>query len=491
MNSPYAVIRSFERYLLLLWLGWFLLASGYFILTWLGAPVGLSFILLLLASGVVLLITIITLRQRLEHPLATLATVLDAWENGTYSQRLPTTAKDSELDPLFSQLNRVAQGVAQRLRSLSSQEHELAAVLSSLGEGIVVVDSEQRLLRVNEAAQSLLSLDPEKALGRSIQEAVRHYELQQFVQRTLASTKPSAQEVLIWDGEERILELRGSALMDRLGAVQGALLVLNDVSRVRRLQKMRTDFVANVSHELKTPITSLKAATETLIDGALESPEQARRFLAIIERHVDRMGAIIEDLLSLSKLEEDSESSQLERSWGDLSLVVASAVEALQLKAHAQGVAIEQQVPEGLFASINAVLLEQALGNLIDNAIKYSEAGSKVLVRVLLEPLVTSEEAVEGRLEPDRQYIRLEVQDFGPGIERSHLPRIFERFYRVDKSRARKIGGTGLGLAIVKHIAQLHGGMVAVESTPGKGSTFAIVIAQGKAHTNMPVSASD
>ncbi len=228
--------------------------------------------------------------------------------------------------------------------------------------------------------------------------------------------------------------------------------VLNEMEQVRR------DFVANVSHELKTPITSIKGFVETLLDGAIDDPVQTRRFLEIIAKHSDRLNAIINDLLTLSRLEEDDEKRKLSFEERHLKPVLVSAVELSKIKAEEKQIIIGLDCDEKITAKINSALIEQAVLNLVDNAIKYSQENSKVQISA----------------QKSGSEILIAVGDRGCGIEKEHLPRIFERFYVVDKARSRKLGGTGLGLSIVKHISGVHGGYVTVESSPGKGSSFTI-----------------
>jgi two-component system phosphate regulon sensor histidine kinase PhoR len=232
------------------------------------------------------------------------------------------------------------------------------------------------------------------------------------------------------------------------------------VTRLRRLEQVRQDFVANVSHELRTPITSIKGFVETLIDGALDSPEEARRFLEIVAKQSDRLTAILEDLLILSRTEAGTSRKEIRLERSNLLEVIEAAVALCKPKASAKGIAITIACPEALEARMNAPLLEQAVTNLVDNAVKYSDSDERVLVE--------AEQNDEG--------VVLRVQDHGAGIPAEHLPRLFERFYRVDKARSRSLGGTGLGLSIVKHISSAHGGKVRVESTPGQGSTFSIYL---------------
>jgi two-component system phosphate regulon sensor histidine kinase PhoR len=247
-------------------------------------------------------------------------------------------------------------------------------------------------------------------------------------------------------------------LRDAGGRESGAVVVLNDVTRLKRLETVRRDFVANVSHELKTPVTAVKAAVETLQGGALHDAAEAARFTEMIVRQADRLGSIIEDLLSLSRIEQEEEGAGLALAREAIGPVLAAAAQACAPSAAARSVGIAVRCPEDLRAAINPQLLENAVVNLIDNAVKHSEPGREVVV--------------EGTAEEGGTVIR--VIDRGCGIEPRHLPRLFERFYRVDRARSRRLGGTGLGLAIVKHIVQAHRGEVSVESQLGEGSTFTI-----------------
>ena len=238
----------------------------------------------------------------------------------------------------------------------------------------------------------------------------------------------------------------------------GAVIVLNDVTRLRRLETVRRDFVANVSHELRTPITSIKGFVETLQQGALENREEAERFLEIMSKQVERLNAIIEDLLSLSRLEQDSGTLEIAMEKTKILPILESVIRDCENKALKKNTSIKLNCPNELEVFANPPLLNQAVLNLVDNALKYSEQGGEIKVQALS----TETETV------------IEIQDWGCGIDSSHLPRLFERFYRVDQARSRQLGGTGLGLAIVKHIAQVHGGRVSVNSTLGKGSRFSI-----------------
>ncbi|MBU1857088.1 MAG: ATP-binding protein, partial [Verrucomicrobia bacterium] len=313
---------------------------------------------------------------------------------------------------------------------------------------------------LNHAAARLLDLAPEQAQGRSIQEAVRNRDLQAFISATLAGTGPAEDEIVIYGNEERFIQLHGTTLTDIAGYNIGALIVLNDITRLKRLETVRRDFVANVSHELKTPITALKGCVETLSDTKPIDPVENSRFLAMMARQVARMEALVEDLLSLSRIEFDAERKHVALDRGAISEVLQRAAQSFATAAVAKSISLVVECPAEVKAPINVALLEQAVGNLLDNAIKFSANGTRILV--------------SGRLTGND--VEIQVTDQGLGIEKKHLSRLFERFYRVDQARSRALGGTGLGLAIVKHIALAHRGTVTVASEPGQGSTFTIRI---------------
>ena len=400
--------------------------------------------------------------RRISRPLEEMRRGAEAFAKGNLAHRLAVPDAEDLADVTRS-LNVMAAQLDDRIRDVTRQRNELEAVLASMVEAVLAVDRDERIIRFNQAAGQLFGVKPEDVQGRSIQEAVRNPELQRFVKETLEASSVGVQGELTLERDgQKFLRAYGSKLTDAQNHDIGALVVLSDVTELKRLESIRRDFVANVSHELKTPITSIKGFVETLLDGTNEDPAETRQFLEIISRHADRLNAIIEDLLSLSRIEQEAERAQIPLQPTQVSTVLAAAIQACASKAEAKRVNVELDCDPALTAQANVALLEQAVVNLIDNAIKYSEPESQV--------------QVQGR-SADAEVV-VSVIDRGCGIEREHLPRLFERFYRVDKGRSRKLGGTGLGLAIVKHIIKAHHGQVAVESTPGKGSTFSIRVAK-------------
>jgi two-component system phosphate regulon sensor histidine kinase PhoR len=425
---------------------------------------GMYFKIALGGMGAALLAALLSLlmARRLSRPLEEMKQGAQRFAQGDLRAKVPVPPSD-ELASLAEALNYMAEQLDQRIRTIIRQRQEQEAVLASMVEGVMAVDHRERLITLNQAGARLLGVDPETVRERPLPEVVRNPDLQNFVDQALASPRQVNGEIILRDnGRDRLLQLRGTTLRDPLGKAFGALIVLNDVTRLRRLEQARRDFVANVSHELKTPITSIKGFVETLLEGAIQEPENALNFLQIIAKHADRLNEIIDDLLSLSRIEQDSEQGKIALAAGRIKEVLQKAIQVCRERAAAKDMEIDLTCPEELAAEINAPLLEQAVVNLIDNAVKYSPAARPV--------------QVEARLELGEVLIL--VRDQGPGIAPEHLPRLFERFYRVDPGRSRKEGGTGLGLAIVKHIAQAHDGYVTLQSAPGKGSTFLIHLPQ-------------
>jgi two-component system phosphate regulon sensor histidine kinase PhoR len=395
----------------------------------------------------------------LTRPLEDMKQAAERYALGDLSHRVPVPDSE-ELGELAEVLNRLAAELGERIARLERQHNEQAAIFTSMIEGVVALDGNERIINLNPAAAELLGISPEETLNRSLQEAIRNSDLLKLVERAFQSGERVEGDVVIYNDRERNLQAHITTLRGALGQSIGALIVLNDVTRLRRLETLRRDFVANVSHELKTPITSIKGFVETLREGAVNNPDDARRFLEIIAKHADRLNSIIEDLLSLSRVEQQTEHSQVVLEQAAIEDSLNTAIQMCQIKAQSKDIHITLNCSDDLVAEINPPLLEQAVINLIDNAIKYSAPGKSV------------------RVEASRaaDAVRISVRDQGCGIDAEHLPRLFERFYRVDKARSRQLGGTGLGLSIVKHIAVAHGGSVNVESAVGQGSTFTITL---------------
>ncbi len=400
--------------------------------------------------------------RRVTRPLAAFQAVFERWSAGDLSARAAAADTQGilEMETLAAAINAAGGELAGRMETILRQLAEQEAMLSSMDEGVLAVDGDGRILTLNDRCRELLGINGCEARGRLVHEVIRKPDLLTFLESALAENAgPVEGDIRLHDPHERSLRAHGTPLCDAARRPIGALIVLHDMTRLQQLENVRRDFVANVSHELRTPITSIKGFVETLIDGALvEEPENALRFLNIVLRQVNRLDAIIEDLLLLSNLERGVDQRAVRLQTGAIREVLVAACEMCDHRARAKDISVDLRCGEDLTAAINGPLLEQAVVNLVDNAVKYSEAGSRVEV--------SAEKVPTG--------VMIRVRDEGCGIEAQHLPRLFERFYRVDRARSRELGGTGLGLAIVKHVALAHRGEVAVESSLGRGSVFSI-----------------
>jgi two-component system, OmpR family, phosphate regulon sensor histidine kinase PhoR len=400
--------------------------------------------------------------QRIRRPLRAMRKGAERFASGDLDVRLDVP-RVAEMADLAEAMNRMAVGLEERRRVLAHERNERDAILGSMAEGVLAVDRDGRIVQANAAAGLCLGTPAERMRGRLLQEVARHPELQKLIADVAARGDAGERDLQLADRAERILNARVGPWRDADGRQDGVIIVLNDVTRLRHLERVRREFVGNVSHELRTPVTTIQGFVETLEDGALENPEDARRFLGIIRRQVVRLNQLVTDILTLSSIEEDGRSRRLAMAEEPLAEIVREAVGICADRAAAKDVAVRVGCDPDLKAEVHAALLVQALVNLVDNAIKFSETGGVVEV---------SAKQADG-------LVQIQVADHGIGIESRHLSRVFERFYRVDKGRSRAMGGTGLGLAIVRHVAKAHGGDVAVASTPGQGSTFRITLPAG------------
>lgn len=359
-----------------------------------------------------------------------------------------------DLRALQSRQELVHRQQEQQLASLRRDSALAQTVLGTMVEGVAVLDQEARFLYVNRAARRLLELAGRDVTGRLLHELVRAPLLQEVVARALASGKEHHLELTLTRRERTVEVSAGSLPLD---PAPGVVLVLHDVTELRRLEQVRRDFASNVSHELKTPLTSIQAYADALLDGGLEDPQVNRNFLERIVQQSERLEQLIYDLLNLSRIE--SEEDLLELEPVDLAALAAEVLPAHASVAQGHGLALTTDLaaqPVTILGDREG--LQTIFNNLIRNALTYTPAGGSVSVRV----------------RPEEPFALLEVQDTGVGIAREHQQRIFERFFRVDKARSREVGGTGLGLSIVKHLAELFGGTIEVDSEVGRGSLFRV-----------------
>lgn len=367
-----------------------------------------------------------------------------------------------EFEMLAVSMNNMAKQLSDRLKTITTQRNEQEAILESMTEGVMAVGKDNKIININNPAAKILDIDPYNYKGKYVQEIIRNSDIQKLLQRLFATQIPIEEELTIFTQNDTVrhLQIHGTLLFGVEKETIGVLLVMNDITKLKKLEQMRQDFAANVSHELRTPLTSIKGFIETILSDTKGDPENTERFLRIVNKHVIRLETIIEDLLNLAKIEKDTEKKEIRLSLNPLLPVCQRAIETCSDKAMEKNITLKIDCTKESKAIFNAVMLEQALVNLIDNAVKYSAENT----------------AVELGVCPNGQQTQIKVKDQGYGIDRRNIKRIFERFYRVDKARSRKAGGTGLGLSIVRHIVLANNGNITVESDLGKGSTFTITL---------------
>ncbi len=383
--------------------------------------------------------------------LRDLASAVEEIAGGDIHKKLPALSRDP-VDRLAAAINLLVHSLRERIVRCERENERMMTMFASMLEAVIAVDEHTRIVALNPASLELFGLDADKATGKLLLESVRNNDIAELVAGVLERGAHITREISLTGPRQQLLRIKASPLGDRAG-LRGCLLVIDDVTEIRKLERARSDFVANISHELKTPLTSIKGFVETLLEGALDDKEHSREFLRIIQEHTDRLNGLINDLLELSYLE--SKQVELAASRFGLRALAEHVVTGFSARARKRFCTV---TVSGLEAEITADKgkIEQVLTNLIDNALKFNKENGTIDISISRR---------DGR-------VRVEVRDSGIGIPDKDLPRIFERFYRVDKARSRDMGGTGLGLSIVKHIVELHGGTVGVESTEGLGTTF-------------------
>jgi two-component system phosphate regulon sensor histidine kinase PhoR len=366
----------------------------------------------------------------------------------------------TETAVLAETMNRMASQLKERIETSERQSQEYGAVLRSMSEGVIAVRADQTIISLNRAAARLLDVDEDAVKGRFILEVVRSAELRTILQDLLKSRGSMEKEVRLWAQGDRIFKCNCTAHPGADTDPIRMLVVFEDITRLKALENLRRDFTANVSHEFKTPLSSIKGYLETLIDDPLDDAEKTRKFLSIIERHAGRLETLIDDLLMLSRIEFMEDTSEIGLADAQLLRVIDAAGRVQQNAAESKNVAIKISCRENDSARLNEQLMVTAISNLIENAIHHTPEGGTV--------------EVGAGSENDEVFFF--VKDQGPGVPEELSDRLFQRFFRIDRARSGKDGGPGLGLAIVKHIAQAHGGSVEVSNLPERGSMFRITI---------------
>lgn len=394
------------------------------------------------------------LTVRIARSLAETTQVVRRMAEGDYTRQLSAwAAEDSDLSLLEQGINATAAQLKLRVVELGQEKSRLEAILRNMTDGVILVDQRRRVTLMNPAAEAMFGVTWAEAQGRDHLEITHHFNLDELLQQVLETGRPEVLEIKRAQPEEQVLEARLAP------SGSGVLIVLRDVTRPRHLEQMRTEFVSNVTHELRTPLTSIQGFAETLLEGALDDPGTARHFVTIIQKESGHLNRLIEDLLDLSRIE--SGRWKMRKEPVQLRQLAEETVGRLTPRARELGVSLGLAIPEGLpEVPGDSVRLAQVLLNLVDNALKYTPAGGSVTVSA----------------RETGPTVSISVVDTGTGIPKADLPRIFERFYRVDKARSRATGGTGLGLSIVKHIVEAHGGSISVVSDVGQGAAFTFTL---------------
>ncbi|ACV61964.1 PAS/PAC sensor signal transduction histidine kinase [Desulfofarcimen acetoxidans DSM 771] len=399
------------------------------------------------------------LYKRVINPLAVMSEVTQEMARGNFDQQIIIRYQD-EIGELAANINNLAGQLKTVITDITTEKNRARAILDSMADGVIALDREGKVLLVNPAVEDIFAIENPADQVKNILGIIRNYELEQLLFHALKRNEPMVKVLKILTSEEpRVFRVHLTPLRSSDTKTEGIVAVLRDITDRRKLEQMRTEFVANVSHELRTPLTSISGFLETLLDGALEEPEIARRFLEHMSDETERLTRLINDLLNLSNIEDRQFVPNFQPV--DMAELIHRVAPVYEPRAREKGLTLMVTLSPNLPPVIgDEDLLMQVLTNLIDNAIKYTPAKGKIEIKA----------------RASEQEMKVIVTDTGIGIPTESLARIFERFYRVDKARSREMGGTGLGLSIVKHIVERHGGSLEVTSTVGKGSIFAFIL---------------
>ncbi|MDO6508594.1 ATP-binding protein [Colwellia sp. 4_MG-2023] len=416
-----------------------------------------------------IILTVITvfaswwMSKSLVRPLEMIKIQAQRLAKGDFSSRVQLGSNDSlESEQLGQAFNEIAIELNQRIETILNQRNEQEAVFSSMVEGVVAVDSNEKIISINQAAYNILKIREKNIEGCKLKNTIDNSELYNLIVFSLQQSSPVGQEIIIHNENthEQVLFAQSAPLLDIHKNKCGTLVVFNDITKLKEFELQRKEFVANVSHELRTPLTAIQGLSETLIEFPELDQEKRCYFIGVIHTHSIRLEGIIENLLTLSKIEKETEVDEIDFVDESVTLAISNAIFLCKDKALKRNINIILNNAEDISFKHNSSLIEQAIINLLNNAIKYSNGNSEINITIIKE----------------NNDIKINVADQGSGIPEEHLSRLFERFYRVDKARSRQLGGTGLGLSIVKHIALAHKGTVSVTSELNKGSVFSLIL---------------
>lgn len=395
--------------------------------------------------------------DKITRPIINMTRIAKKITNREYNERLDVNRKD-EIGQLGSAINLMAESLQEQLTRISENEEKLMTVLNNMSSGVILIDNNGRIILANPAVEWLLGEVIDDLIGKNHFEAGKQDSISDLIEHTLTTGETIHTEIGISYPTKKYLNSNVVPIFDAKGNVNGVLAVLHDITKIKKLENMRTEFVANVSHELRTPITAVKGFAETLLDGSIKDEETSRQFLQIIYNESDRLYRMIVDLLDLSKIELNKDILKIANI--DLKTLIQDTLETMGPEINKKNIEILYYL-NPVYAEVDEDRIKQVIINLLNNALTYTPENGTIIIRLD---------------EFGKDKVKIEVEDTGIGIPSKNLSRIFERFYRVDKARSRESGGTGLGLAIVKHIIESHGGNIQVESEVGKGTKFKILL---------------
>ncbi|MDG4656541.1 ATP-binding protein [Ectobacillus antri] len=411
-----------------------------------------------LIAFIVIIFLGIKITTQYTRPIENVAKVAIELAKGNYKARAYGSNVD-ETEILSKAINVLARNLQEMTSAQEMQQDRLHTLIENMGSGMILIDSRGHINLVNRSYREIFRVTDEEYLNSLYYEAFDHKEVIGLVEEIFMTEVKVRKQMLLPIGIERKhFEVYGAPIIGTNHEWKGIILVFHDITELKKLEQMRKDFLANVSHELRTPITSIKGFTETLLDGAMEDRKFREHFLSIILKESDRMQSLIEDLLDLSRIEQ--QGFQMNMAKVDVKQLIEEIAVILQAKAVDKEMNLRVMIPTSITVMGDAHRLKQIFINLINNAILYTPSGGTIEVSATEE----------------KNRVRICVSDTGIGISEEEIPRIFERFYRIDKARSRNTGGTGLGLSIVKHLVEAHNGEITVQSTPGKGTMFTIIL---------------
>lgn len=399
----------------------------------------------------------VRLAKTLSKPIEEMIDVSKQLNQNNYNARVRSKPR-GQLGELAHAINTLAANLKFQLDKVAENEQQLSGVMENMASGVLLIDQQGTILLANPAIADILDATVDDLIQKHVKEVARNSDLIQLVEECYESKKQVRKDIHFYFPNTRIIDAHLAPYVHRNGQFKGIIAVLHDVTEVRRLERMRSEFVANVSHELKTPVTSVKGFAETLLDGAIDDPEAARHFLEIIYKESERLDRLIKDLLYLSQIEHQQLPLQVVKF--NLNSVVHNVMEALKNQIENKKQQIDIVNKGVVWLEGDRDKIEQIIMNLLSNAISYTPEAGKITMKLWEE----------------KEKVYFQISDTGIGISQKDIPRIFERFYRVDKARSRSSGGTGLGLAIVKHLIESHRGMITVDSMEGVGTTFTVTL---------------